>query len=288
MNYFLFVVVLYNTSISQSLTMRSLLEKRDLLKARGIRISVVDNTPGIKPETLFLQNEIQCIAFGENRGVAKAYQFAYQVAKQDKFRFLVLLDQDSEITHEFIYALDEIVDDHDLPIAVWCPNVLSCGKPISPYSLSFMGWPNFSPRSDADRLYGINSFSVVNMKFIESIGGFNTFYWLDCLDLWLYERARQTDWKVVRLNTSVKHDLSLVSGEISLARLKSIAYFEACFVVEFGTIARIAGTIFRLGLRGIKRKKHIGGAYNYLLYFTDVLRGINTGLKRRCDKCSLR
>lgn len=281
MKHFLFVVVLYNTSMSQSLTMCSLLERRDLLKARGIHVLVVDNTPGLKPETLFLPNGIQYVAFGENRGLANAYQFAYHVASPDRFRFLVLMDQDSEITNDFIYALDEMVDDYDLPIAIWCPDVFSCGKPISPYSFSVIGWPNFAPRSDVDCLYGINSFSVVNMNFIDYIGGFNTFYWLDCLDLWLYERARQTDWKIMRLNSSVKHDLSLVSGKISLARIKSIAYFEACCVVEFGTVPRIAGTIIRLGLRGIKRSQHIGGVYNYLLYFNEVLRGINTGLKRR-------
>ena len=287
MKHFLFVVVLYNTSMSQSITMCSLCERHNLLRARGVRVLVVDNTSGIKSEILFLQNGIQYVAFGENRGLANAYQFAYDVAKSDKFRFLVLLDQDSEITNDFIYALDAVVDDYDSAIAIWCPDVFSCGKPISPYSFSVIGWPNFNPRSDVDCLYGINSFSVVNMKFIEYIGGFNTFYWLDCLDLWLYERARHTTWKIIRLKTSVKHDLSLVSGEISLPRLKNIAYFEACFIVEYGTVARIAGTIIRLGLRGIKRRQQIGGVYNYALYLNEVLRGINTGLKRRSGKCAL-
>lgn len=75
------------------------------------------------------------------------------------------------------------MDDYDSPIAISCPDVFSCGKPISPYSFSVIGWPNVNPRSDVDYLYGINSFSVVSMNFIEYIEGFNTCYWLDCLDL---------------------------------------------------------------------------------------------------------
>lgn len=37
----------------------------------------------------------------------------------------------------------------------------------------------------------------------------------------------------MRLKTSVKHELSLVSGEILLRRLKNIAYFEAWFIAEY-------------------------------------------------------
>jgi len=284
MKQFLFVVVLYESNMSQSLTMRSLLQRRDLLRDRGIHILVLDNTPGVKPEALSLESEIQYISFGENRGLASAYQFAFLAAKADKCPFIVLLDQDSEITSGFICALDDVVNDCESSIGIWCPNVFSCGRPISPYSLNVMGWPNFSPCSDADALYGINSFSVVNMNFIEYIGGFDTFYWLDCLDLWLYERARQTGWRIRRLNIRVSHDLSLVSGKISLARLKSIAYFETCSAVEYGTVARIVGTIVRLGLRGIKRKQHIGGAYNCGSYFLEVLKGIRIGLKRRSNR----
>jgi GT2 family glycosyltransferase len=286
MKQFLFVAVLYEKSMAESLTVCSLLQRRDLLKARGIRVLVINNTPDIKPEVLFLENSVEYVSFGENRGLANAYQFAYLAARADKRHFLVLLDQDSEVTNDFICALDDLINDCGRHIGIWCPDVFSCGRPISPYSLNILGWPNFSPRSDANCLYGINSFSVVDTNFIEYIGGFNTFYWLDCLDLWLYERARQTGWKIGRLSTSVNHDLSLVSGEISLTRLKSIAYFEACFVVEFGTVFRIVGTIIRLGLRGIKRKQHIGGVYNYSSYFTEVLKGISIGLKRKNKKCT--
>jgi GT2 family glycosyltransferase len=285
MKKFLFVVVLYEMSVSRSLTLCSLLQRRDLLRDRGINILVIDNTPGVKPESLTLESEIQYISFGENRGLANAYQLAFLSAKAESCRFLVLLDQDSEITADFICALDDVVDNcRSSSIGIWCPDVFSCGKPISPYSLNVIGWPNFSPRRDADGLYAINSFSVVDMNFIEHIGGFDTFYWLDCLDLWLYERARQTGCKIGRLNTRVSHDLSLVSGKISLARLNSIAYYQACFAAEYGNIARISGTVIRLGLRGIKQKKHIGRADNYISYLLEVLRGISSGLKRRSNR----
>lgn len=71
--------------------MCSLFERHPLLRPRGVRGVVVENTSGIKSEIMFLQNGIQYVAFGENRGLANACQFGYDVAKSAKFRFLVLL-----------------------------------------------------------------------------------------------------------------------------------------------------------------------------------------------------
>lgn len=261
--------------------MRSLLDQCALFKERGIRVLVIDNTPGEKPRSFPIDSDTEYIAFGKNGGLASAYQTAFLRAKDDGCPFLVLLDQDSEINTSYILALDEVKQALMSPIGIWCPNLTCCGKRISPYSLGAFGWPDYSPSGNSPYLYGINSFSVVRTSCIEAIGGFDRFYWLDCLDFWLYERAQRDGWTVKRLNITVKHDLSLISGRISATRLKSIAFYESCFVLEYGSPGKVIGVILRLVLRGLKRIKMIGGVRDYGYYLREIIRGICVGLGRR-------
>jgi GT2 family glycosyltransferase len=281
MNEFLFVVVLYEMAISQSLTIRTLTRCRRNFERQGIHLLVIDNTPKAKADSITFEGGIEYLAFGENRGLANAYQTAFLMAKARGFRFLVLFDHDSEVSEGFISALDEVAKDHSSSVAIWCPDVICEGKPISPYYLNSFGWPDFHPKSGDRPLYGINSFSVVSVSFVETIGGFEQFYWLDCLDSWLYEQAHRNDWYVRRLSARVKHDLSLVSGKISPSRMQNIAFYESSMVLELGTGRRILGTILRLLLRGIKHVRIMGGLRGYWKYLKEIVNGARAGLKRR-------
>jgi hypothetical protein len=283
LNEFLFVVVLYEMSMSQSLTVRSLSQFRARFQQRGIHLLVVDNTPGVKAEASTVDGETEYISFGENMGLANAYQTAFRIAKAKNFRFLVLFDQDSEVNGDFIGALDEVANDYGSSIALWCPEVICGEAPISPYTLNSFGWPNH-PRSESGWLYGINSFSVVNVGFVEAIGGFEQFYWLDCLDTWLYEQAHKSHWSVRRLRASVKHDLSLLSGRITPTRMRNIAFYESSLAMEFGAGGRMLGSVLRLILRGIKHAKAMGGPRDFWYYLNEIVNGARSGLKRRSGR----
>src|ERR1035437_4725970 len=107
----MFVVVLYEMSMLESPTLRSLSERRALIRDRGLRILVIDNTPGKNLESVTIDSETEYISLGENRGLASAYQAAFIRAKKDGVKFLVLLDQDSEVGEDFISALDNVADE---------------------------------------------------------------------------------------------------------------------------------------------------------------------------------
>ncbi len=275
------VVVLYKMSVSESPTLCSLFEQRATLRDRDVDVFILDNTPGKTQEHLAIDAGAEYIAFGENRGLAGAYQVAFLRAKTNGYQFLVLLDQDSHVDSGFINALDNIAKLEQPEVGIWCPDVISCGKRISPYALNSFGWPQYAPSGASLRLYGINSFSVVNVECIEAIGGFEQFYWLDCLDSWLYESAQQNGWTVGRLSVNVTHDLSLISGAISPARLNGIAFYESCFVIEYGSAGRIAGTILRIAIRGLKQLKPLGGIRFYWSYLIQIYNGGRVGLVRR-------
>jgi glycosyltransferase involved in cell wall biosynthesis len=276
----LFVVVLYRMTISESETVCSLLRNSAILESQGIATLVVDNSPDVLPIVTTITHGIEYRSFGKNKGLAGAYQSCLLLAKERGFRFIALFDQDSEIEESFLDKLVDVSAEQGADVAVWCPDVFSGGTPVSPYSVNRLGWPSFRPAQSAN-LYGINSFSVVSVAFLESIGGFDQFYWLDSLDSWLYEKAHRGGWRVDRLNVRVKHDLSLVSGKISLSRMMNIAFYESCFAAEYGRPGRVAGTVLRLILRGAKRRRIFGGFFNYGRYLREIGRGFIAGLRRR-------
>jgi GT2 family glycosyltransferase len=277
----MFVVVLYKMKPQESPTVSSLLLQQSLLKERAIRLLILDNTPGTSPQEVALDDDRDYVSFGANNGLAGAYQLAYSRAQSSGHRFLVFLDQDSTVSGEFISALDGVSNLPGERVGIWCPRVV-CGKVrISPFSLNWVGWPNYFPPADSDRCYGINSFSVVDVRCIEEIGGFDQFYWLDGLDFWLYQRAQETGWTVQQLDVIVNHDLSLVSHSISFDRLKNMAFYQSCFILEFGSPGHIVGTLVRLAARGLKRLDTIGGARNYGTYLCEVFKGVPAGLARR-------
>lgn len=280
MKQFLFVVVLYKAALSDTSTFRSLMEQSSMFAELGVHLLVVDNTPGEQPREIVMEGRIDYVAVGENRGLANAYQLAFLKAKAEGYRFIVLLDHDSKVGHDFFVALRNVADSRGLSNGIWCPSVVCLGTPISPWSLNAFGWPNYRPTAGS-RLHGINSFSVLSVVFVDNIGGFDQFYWLDCLDFWLYEMAHRRGWAVTRLDVTLEHDLSLVSGKTSLTRMETMAFYESCFALEYGAPGRIAGTLLRLIGRGFKRQGLIGGFINYLRYLREVCEGMRAGLKRR-------
>lgn len=285
MNGFLLVVVLYRMSLEEAPALRSLSKLRSLFRGHGIRVLVVDNTPGISPESFAIDSDRTYLSFGDNRGLASAYQAAYLKAKVEGYGHLILLDQDSEVSQQLISALAQITSDQQETVGIWCPRVTCCGKYISPYSLGAFAWPDYHLKSGSDHLYGINSFSIVNVRFLEEIGGIEQYYWLDCLDTWLYESAHRTGWAIKQLDVNVHHDLSLVSGRIGLDRMNNIAFYESCFASEHWPLEKIIGTTLRLAARGIRRMRVIGGIRNYGYYLFHILKGMRTGMKRR--KCGV-
>ena len=284
MNEFFFVVVLYEMSMSQSLTVRSLSQHSARFQQQGIHLLVIDNTPGVKPESFAVDDQTEYLAFGENRGLAGAYQTAFLMAKAKDFRFLVLFDQDSDVNDDFIGALNGVGHESSSSIAIWCPEVICGETPISPYSMNSFGWPIYSSQGKSEKLYGINSFSIVNVRFVEAIGGFEEFYWLDCLDTWLYEQAHKNNWSVRRLCANVKHDLSLVSGSVTTSRMRNIAFYESALALELRPGGQVPGTMLRLVLRGIKHATAMGGFSNFWHYLREIINGAKAGMKRRGRK----
>ena len=79
--------------MEESRTLLSLSAIRSRFEHLGIRVLVIDNTPGREAGSRTLDNETDYLSFGENRGLARAYQAACERAQAEQYRYLVLFDQ---------------------------------------------------------------------------------------------------------------------------------------------------------------------------------------------------
>jgi GT2 family glycosyltransferase len=277
-----FVVVLYKCKTAESAACRSLLSKAmpDGVRLRGL---IYDNTPSIAAESKSLSEDIEYCSTGMNKGLPAAYNDGIRRALQCGARYFMLVDQDSTITVEFLEAAARAVKESPADQVAWAPHIIASNRHISPYKFNALGLPTFKyDLSSAQAAYfAINSYSIISLNFLEEIGGFDEFYWLDGLDFWFYSRVARMGYKVGVIGVNVTHHLSLLEGGISATRLLNIARYESCFFWEyFPNLQAVTGTL-RLLARGILNLRILLQSGQALGYLREMSVGVRTGLSRR-------
>lgn len=276
------VVVLYREDPAQSRAIQSFrkaFESQPALRSE-LFVCVYDNSPRPLPlpPDLFA---CRWISFqpGHNNGLAEAYNTALHAAGEHGVRWLLLLDSDTEITPSFVNAcLDTIaVVEPDETIAALVPRVVENGAIHSPRFAS--AWRRRTPDPHVsgvitDELVAMNSGSVLRVSAVASLGGFNTDFWLDYLDYWLFRSLYSRGWRVFVLPQTLAHSLSFADpiGRMSLERYRNMLaaehYFNAAFGSQWERI-RLKIVLFKRAVSlGLRRR----GAHFALLTFRQLLR----------------
>lgn len=117
---------------------------------------------------------------------------------------------------------------------------------MSPIDSEFVGIPSWE-------ITALNSGTVLKVSAIDAIGGFNSSFWLDYLDHWLFNRLYRFGYSIYVLNVVLRHELSVQSmGNMAVSRYRNILSAER----EFYRRCRPAGEKwiyrFRLVARAMK------------------------------------
>ncbi len=275
------VVVLYERSMAQSNACRAL---ASLPAPGGMQLSglIFDNTPGRDEEIAPVGRDFNYVAAGRNLGLPTAYNMALRDASTWGADYLLLIDQDSWITQDFLDAAQRALMNPTPQNVAWVPRVFVGDRIISPYRITAAGLPVFG-RANAPnaRYFAINSYSVISLPFLASIGGFDGHYWLDALDSWFYSRVAATGNTVGIIDVSVRHSLSLLEGPIPAWRLLNIAHYETCFLWEcLSLLQAFVGTL-RVIVRGGRNARGLASAGKLIAYALASLNGARSGLARR-------
>jgi GT2 family glycosyltransferase len=279
-----FVVVLYNCKITESAACRSLLSMH---MPNGVRLRglIYDNTPNITAENKNISDRVEYCSTGVNNGLPAAYNDGIRRGAECGAQYIMLVDQDSTITTEFLEAAAQAAKHPSAEQVVWVPHIIASNRHISPYKFNAFGLPTFAydlSRTPA-AYFAINSYSIISLRFLRQIGGFDEFYWLDGLDSWFFSRVARMGHKVGVIGVDVTHHLSLLDRSVSAPRLLNIARYESCFLWEcLPKWQAVTGTV-RVFARGVLNVQLLLHAGQMLGYLREMSVGVRAGLSRRHD-----
>lgn len=229
----LFIIVLYKVKLEASLAYQSLV--KIFGNQTDTHIYVHDNT-------------------NDNIKLAKAYNLGVDYANKRHIQWIILLDQDTEVTHTYIDAVQHFLSNPTTQVSV--PMLINAaGKQLSPFyynknkgpflKQSFMKHPNWC-------ITAFNSGTIIHIDAIKKIGYFNEDYPLDYLDYDYFLKFDKHNIAVTPLNAILVHHLSVdAHNQITRERYESILKAELKFAKQLGSTALLYYRLCLLG-RSIK------------------------------------
>ena len=256
------VIVLYNREPSQSQSVSSLLQ---ILKdrpewAKHFSLVLYDNSPQPLSDSFAADFPIHYVHDASNGGLARAYNYALARAESEEREWLLLLDQDTTLSAEFISEL--VATSEGLhsrsEVAAIIPKLQANGKIESP-SRDFFDqmrhqFQDPQPAIDQDvvgvqqqRLCSYNSGSALRVVALQSIGGFPAEFWLDFLDHAVFHTLYSKGYRVYVMRATLPHDSSYSDiGSLPSWRLHNILLARTLYVKKNGRF--IDRTLYRIWL----------------------------------------
>jgi len=251
MNKILTILVLYGNNLNESKTFLSWQKFHNLLQIPH-RLLIYNNDNSINiPQSV----DYELINSTTNDKLQKPYSFALQTAIEENFDFLMLLDQDTELTEDYFLELN---DGLDKEIAAFVPICVHGEKQISPFFYNAkLGNYFFSKPAKscitANCVSAFNACAVFSVFALEKIGGFSEMFDLDFIDNYIFYRLHRSNYKIKILNTKLQHNLSLLDYKtLKLSRYKKIIDAERKFAKILGKKAEFVLS-FWLVLRFLKQ-----------------------------------
>lgn len=235
------VLVLYRMQLQDSRCFQSLTHSlREAGSADRVTLFVHDNSPASTPVaevartfpgTLHYQHD------SSNGGVAAGYNAALAAARSNGSSWLLLLDQDTELTPEYLEELLSATEDVPKWVVAIIPRLMQNGATHSPQHL-----PRLSHRPLDEHVSGLlpheitayNSGAALRVSAIEC---FPPRYWLDFLDHAVFHQLQSAGGRVWLLRAGLSHQLSTESlgTEASLDRYHNVLQAERDFYTDYGS-----------------------------------------------------
>lgn len=285
------IVVRYQMPLSQSPALHglcnALISQQEL--AESYTVMVWDNSQ--EPEAN-LQFPVPVVYHHSamNLGVSGAYNGAMHYAVEHGHAWMLLLDQDTKITREFLSTM--LRHSRQLQsaqeIAAIVPTVRFGEIAISP-SRRLLGRNRGYPAGECGIAPGeasaINSGCFLRVKCLQTIGGFSVEFWLDFSDLYIFHQFYVNGLKVWRAgDAEIQHDMTTMDYRRLMTpwRCRDRANAETAFNdLYYGRLENLILT-FRVLLRAVKHRVKYENrefsriAWNQFLYRLRVPRSKRT------------
>jgi GT2 family glycosyltransferase len=259
----LVVVVLYKCSLSESRSLRSLLEilnaNPDL--AGSFSIIIYDNSPHRHNSEVAANVQVGYKHNAANPGLATAYNFALAEAEAGHYEWLLLFDQDTSPTLSFLEELVTCANNLGMVqnVGSVVPKLLIDGKIYSPAAHFVDQIRHQYRRSNhavgheivgvrQERLSAYNSGAMLRVSAVRAIGGFPEDFWLDFLDHATFHALSVHGYFTYVMQSEIQHDASQRTvGDVPLWRQRNLLFAQILFVKQTGNfVDRLLYRIFLL------------------------------------------
>jgi Glycosyl transferase family 2 len=193
----------------------------------------------------------------ENGGTAAAYMLAAATARDSGVDWLLLLDQDTRLSPDYLAALALVLATSSGPTpGALVPWVVHEDTPISPARITWSG--TIAPLRHDSQLRGLPGLTAIASGSLLHVPSFLELLplpkglWLDYVDHWVFRCLQKRSHVVTIVDQVLQHDLSIANlRHMSRRRLLSILEGEAQFQRLLGGGARILYP-FRIAARVIR------------------------------------
>lgn len=284
----LIVVVAYRTSLENAPVIRSLdqsFSQNPALLADFTTL-VWDNSPVHQALPGGLSFPLEYRHSGQNLGVSGAYNNAAKIAAECEAQWLLLLDQDTALSPEFLIRMRDYAQ-RLLPqdqIAAVAPTVRMGPARISP-KITVRWGKSVDPPANFDgeerkELVLMNTGLLLRLAALSKIGGYDPDFWLDFSDRYLCRMLAQKRFSAwIAADLCLEHHVSLITGRVSLARFANFLAAEDAFHALYSSLPRNLLYCQRL-LRKAWRERRTNPEQSRLL-LRHLARRFTTPKKRR-------
>ena len=260
------VATLYQQSPAGSNSLSSLISilKGNPQLASYFSLVVYDNSPVSSEAPVGMP--VDYVHDPANGGLAAAYNYALALAERTGHAWLLLLDQDTTLTSEFLIELVECVNCLQTGgnVAAIVPKLVVKGRIQSPaeHFIDYMRHQFAGPLKTMgpdvvgvqhSRISAYNSGSTLRVTALRTIGGFPNEFWLDYLDHAVFHALCMSGQEVYVMRAMLTHDLAESDlNSRPLWRFRNVLRAQAMFVKRAGGLGD--RLLYRLWLlRSIRR-----------------------------------
>lgn len=237
------VVVLYRASSELALEADLLLLKTVVGLERAFRenpqlrqtykLLFWDNSPQPLPSGV-LPLEARYHHAEQNVGVAGAYNGAAQIATEIGATWLLLLDDDTCVTEQFLAGMREHARSvsEDREIAAVVPLLVAGDAIISPQLWHFarhVALPRpATTYTERRAMFAANSGTLLRIEALHAVGGYNPRFWLDYSDIELFERVHRHGYAVrIASDLTLEHEIAMLDYDNRMTATRYASYLAA-------------------------------------------------------------
>ena len=219
--------------------------------AKHFSLVLYDNSAQPQGHAMPAEFPVHYVHDPSNGGLARAYNFALARAESEEREWLLLFDQDTLPTPDFLFELLQSATSlHGQGrVAAIVPKLLVNGTVYSPatHFLDVLR-QQFSPptANTYDGLLGVqegrlnvyNSASTLRVSAVREMGGFPEEFWLDYLDHTVFQTLFVKGYRIYVMRASLKHDQSDADlYHVSSWRHHNVLRAQTLFVKRTGSFA---------------------------------------------------